>query len=232
MAEEAEQAPNAEGNKLSHSLFRRPEKYKIGDDFDLFVKKLELYFEAVELTDEKKRRFASLFNLSEDAFRLAESVEFTEGDNAYKTWTERLKVLFERSQTATEKRYNFHQHVQHPGESVNVCALALREAGAKCGFSGDEYANKLVDQFILGLNDRTTQAKLLQNPPSNLDDALKIARRFEAANATMQTLAGQGSGTYNKGMIRAVGSMPTAVSCYACGGFGLISKQCPTMNSF
>ena len=27
MAEEAEQAPNAEGNKLSHSLFRRPEKY-------------------------------------------------------------------------------------------------------------------------------------------------------------------------------------------------------------
>ena len=51
MAEEAEQAPNAEGNKLSHSLFRRPEKYKIGDDFDLFVKKLELHFEAVELTD-------------------------------------------------------------------------------------------------------------------------------------------------------------------------------------
>ena len=117
-------------------------------------------------------------------------------------------------------------------ESVNSYALALREAGAKCGFSGDEYANRLVDQFIIGLNDRTTQTKLLKDPPSNLDDALKIARRFEAANATMQTLAGQGSGKYNKGMIRAVGSMPTAVSCYACGGFGHISKQCSTMNSF
>ena len=66
------------------------------------LKKLELYFE-----------FALLFNLSEDAFRLAELVEFTEGNNAYKTWTERLKVLFERNQTATEKRYNFHQRVQH-----------------------------------------------------------------------------------------------------------------------
>ena len=141
-------------------------------------------------------------------------------------------MLFERNQTVTEKRYNFHQRVQHPGESVNSYALALREAGAKCGFHGDEYASRLVDQFILGLNDRTTQTKLLQDPPSNLDDALKIARRLEAANATMQTLAGQGSGTYNKGMIRAVGSMPTAVSCYACGGFGHISKQCPTMNSF
>ena len=93
MAEEAEQAPNAEENKLSYSLFRRPEKYKIGDDFDLLVKKLELYFEAVELTDEKKRKFALLFNLSEDAFRLAESVEFTEGDNACKAWTERLKSV-------------------------------------------------------------------------------------------------------------------------------------------
>ena len=231
MAEDTEQAANADGNRLVHSLFRRPEKYKIGDDFDLFVKKSELYFEAVELTDEKKRRFALLFNLSEDAFRLAESVAFTEGENAYKNWTERLKLLFERNQTATEKRYNFHQRVQHLGESVNSYALALREAGAKCGFRGDEYASRLVDQFILGLNDRTTQTKLLQDPPSNLDDALKIARRFEAANATMQTLAGQGSGKYSRGIIGAVGSLPTPVTCYACGGFEHISKQCPTMNS-
>ena len=183
--------PNVDGNKLSHSLFRRPDKFKIGDDFDLFINKSELYFEAVELADEKKRRFALLFNLSEDAFRLAESVEFTEGEDAYKNWVNKLKMLFERNQTATQKRYNFHQHVQHPGESVSSYGVALREAGAKCDFRGDEYANRLVDQFILGLRDRTTQSKLLQEPPNNLEDALLIARRFEAANATMQTLTTQ-----------------------------------------
>ena len=75
--------------------------------------------------------------------------------------------------------------------------MALREAGAKCGFRGDEYASRLVDQFILGLRDRTTQSKLLQEPPSNLDNALLIARRFKAANAAMQTLALQGQGTGN-----------------------------------
>ena len=99
-------------------MFRRSDKFKIGDDFDLFIKKSELYFEAVELADEKKRRFALLFNLSEDAFRLAESVEFTEGEDAYKNWVNKLKLLFERNQTATEKRYNFHQHVQHPGDNT------------------------------------------------------------------------------------------------------------------
>ena len=82
-----------------------PDKFKIGDDFDLFIKKLELYFEAVELVDEKKRRFALLFNLNEDAFRLAESVEFVEEADAYKNWLKKLKLLFERNQTPTEKRY-------------------------------------------------------------------------------------------------------------------------------
>ena len=153
------------------------------------MKKCNLYFEAVELEDVKKRRLALLFNLSEDAFRLAEPVEFGEGENAYKDWIRKLTSLFERNQTDTEKRYNFHRREQEPGESVDSYAVSLREAGAKCGFSGDEYSSRLVDQFILGLKDKATQNKLLQEPPTDSDSALLIARRFEAANATMKTLA-------------------------------------------
>lgn len=49
----------------------------MGEDFDLFMKKSNLYFEAVELEDVKKRHLRCLlFNLSENAFRLAEPVEF------------------------------------------------------------------------------------------------------------------------------------------------------------
>ena len=54
---EQAEAPNGDANKLSLSLFR-PDKFKIGEDFDLFVKKCNLYFEAVELGDIKKRRLA------------------------------------------------------------------------------------------------------------------------------------------------------------------------------
>ena len=71
---QAAQVP-LEQHRSPLTLFRRPDKYKIGDDFDLFVKKSNLYFEAVELNDEKKKRLALLFNLSEDAFRLAESID-------------------------------------------------------------------------------------------------------------------------------------------------------------
>ena len=108
----------------------------------------------------------------------------------------------------------------------------MREAGAKCGFRGDEYASRLVDQFILGLRDRTTQSKLLQEPPANLDDALLIARRFEAANATVETLLGQGPSTSNVGMIGTVSSRDKTVTCLACNGFGHVAEQCPTGSSF
>ena len=78
--DEAE-APNVEASKLSLTLFRRPEKFKIGEDFDLFIKKSNLYFEAVELEDVKKRRLALKMR-----FVWQKPVEFGEGENAYKDW--------------------------------------------------------------------------------------------------------------------------------------------------
>ena len=118
--------PQADEFKLLHSFFRRPDKFRIGEDFVLFIKKLNLYFEAVELNDVQKRRLALLFNLGENAFRLAESVELGEQE----TWTgfvNRLTVLFERNQTDTAKRYDFNRRIQGKGETVDSFAVALRE---------------------------------------------------------------------------------------------------------
>ena len=47
VAGQAAQVP-PEQNRSSLTLFRRPEKYKIGDDLDLFMKKSNLYFEDTE----------------------------------------------------------------------------------------------------------------------------------------------------------------------------------------
>ena len=110
--------------------------------------------------------------------------------------------------------------------------MSLREAGAKCGFHGDEYSSRLVHQFILGLKDKTTQNKLLQEPPTDLDSALLIARHFEAANATMKTLAKETAEKLNTTQISSVNSRPATKTCYSCNGDGHLSRQCPTMNNF
>ncbi len=51
--EEGAEVAEARADRVAYSFFRRPEKYKIGEDFDLFVKKTCLYFEAVELDNPK-----------------------------------------------------------------------------------------------------------------------------------------------------------------------------------
>ncbi len=230
--EEGAAAPGPENNHFKYSLFRRPDKYKIGEDFTLFVKKLSLYFEAVELTDSKRKRLALLFNLNEDAFRLAESIELPETATAWKDWIELLKTLFERNQTITEKRYYFNKRMQNVGESVDSYAIALREFGSKCGFKGEEYSSRLVDQFILGLKDRATQSKLLQEPPNTLDEAVLTARRFEAANSTMETLGKSAEAFAQPNVFQVAASRPvvSAKVCHKCNGWGHLANQCPTPN--
>ena len=140
--------------------------------------------------DERKKRLAFLFNLSEDTFRLAEGLAFPEeGESKYERWVDELRILFERSETLTEKRYNdSHERTQAVRETIDSFAIQLRKYGAKCGFQGDEYNNRMVDQSILGLADKLTQIRLLQEVSDTLDGALVIARRIEAARSTMQTL--------------------------------------------
>ena len=87
----------------------------------------------------------------------------------------------------------------------------------------------------MGLRDKATQKKLLQEPPNSLDDTLLIARRFEAANATMKTLAREAVerlNKVNKVAIRSVNSLNATKTWYSCNGFGHASRQWPTMHNF
>ena len=74
---------DTETNRSSLTLFRRPDKYHIGEDFDSFVEKLCFSFEAVDLTCPKKRRLALLSKLREEEFRIAESIDFPENNDAW-----------------------------------------------------------------------------------------------------------------------------------------------------
>ena len=149
---------------------------------------LHLYFDAIDITDERKKRLALLFNLSEDAFRLAEAVPLTDGESPFDTCGKEIATLFKKNPTATERRYTFSKRMQLPGETVDACSVSLRELAAKCDFHGSEYDSHLLDQFILGLHDKGTQNWLLQEPSSTVAEAIVVARHYEAAKSTLDTL--------------------------------------------
>ncbi len=76
MAEEEERTEDR--NKGLYSIIRRPEKYRIGEDFDLFLCRISLYIEAIDLKDDRKKRLALFFNLSD------EQVLYVEGTGDFK----------------------------------------------------------------------------------------------------------------------------------------------------
>ena len=82
---------------------------------------------------------------------------------------------------------------------------------------------------MLGLRDRSTQNKLLQDPPENLDSALFIAKRFEAANSTMETLS-KHEETLPQESVFQIGASRAlkAKVCLRCNGWGHKANQCPT----
>ena len=88
--------------------FRKPEEFKTGDDFQLFIKRMDLFFAAADVRSTVQKRVSILLNLSEDCFCIAESVSFDdELEEGFRAYTEKLMLLIERNQNPVERRFTF-----------------------------------------------------------------------------------------------------------------------------
>ena len=144
-----------------------------------------------------------------------------EGENPFDAWGEEIATRFEKNQTATERRYTFSKRIQLPGETVEVYSVSLRALAAKCNFQGSDYNNRVLDQNILGLQDKGTQNRLLQEPPTTVDQAIVVAGRYEAARSTLDTLKHE-----NISRSSVVNPVRRGKTCFICHNPGHIARDC------
>ena len=186
---------------------------------------MDLFFAAMEVKNNTQKRVSILLNMSEDSFRIAESVEIGgDSEEDYNTYIRKLVTLFERNQNPVGRRFNFTKRLQLPGETVDNFALALRELSSKCSFTADEVNGRLNDQFMAGVSDKALQCKLLQEPTDSLAESLVVARRFEAARSAQVIIAEDRDRSKPKQDFRTISSSKV---CFECHGFGHLAKQCP-----
>lgn len=113
---------------------------------------------------------------------------------SYDTLLSKLKELYAPATLEIAKNYKFTLRKQQAGEDVQSFATALNKLSQTCNF-GTYHKTALRNQFVFGLLNKRTQARLLETKDLTYDKALQTAVAIELSEKSTQTLHNQQSTT-------------------------------------
>ena len=166
---------------MSHYLGSVGEYRESEEDFETYLSRVKLYFEANDIKSEKQKSvFLTL--LGPKGFGLAKTLcspktlDQCTMDDITKLlsnhYTPKVIVIYER--------YKFYSRNQEQGESIKDYVAKLRELAQPCSFQ-DSLDDMLRDRFVMGMSSAATQQNLLAETDLTFDKAVKVATAREAA---------------------------------------------------
>ena len=140
---------------------------------------------------------------------------------------QKLEEHFSPKPSEIVERFRFHTRTRKPGESVANFIASLRALSEHCNF-GTVLEDMLRDRLVCGVNDDTTQKRLLAEPNLTYKRAVEIARGLETADKNLKLLRNGGkkdhggvtSGDANLHRVTA------SLTCYRCGKAGHTAPKC------
>ncbi|CAN7982698.1 unnamed protein product [Ixodes hexagonus] len=186
-----------------------------GQDWDEYVERLEQYFIANSVSEEK-RRAVFLSGCGRPTYSLLRRL-LAPTRPAEAPLTTSLRLLTEHYSprpSVIVQRYHFYCRTQKNGETVKEFVAGLRQMADRCGF-GAELDNNLRDRLVHGINSDTMRRRLLEEPELTLDRAVKIVTGMEAAARGAEQITGRAVET-TVNQVTPAGA--DRVSCSRCGG--------------
>ena len=89
----------------------------------------------------------------------------------------------------TIERYNFNSRNQEENESIDAYVTALCTLAKTCNFCDCMCDSILRDQIVLGVRDKHTRKRLLQERKLDLKKCIDICRSTEARNSQLKTIS-------------------------------------------
>ena len=146
-----------------------------------YVERVELYFEAKKIEEERKVPvFLSV--LGSKTYSVLRDL-LAPSKPKVKKFSELVAALtrhFEPRPIVIAERFRFHKRDQKQGESIAVFLSELRRLAASCSF-GTFLEEALRDRLVCGVLSEAMQRKLLTEADLTLSRAFEIAQGIEAA---------------------------------------------------
>jgi hypothetical protein len=154
------------------------------DKWDIYIERINTFFEANEIEDDSKKRAIFLTSFGVRGYTVLRNL-CTPKKPAEEAWADIQKKLWTHFSPKTNpivERRDFYKRDRVDGERVAAYLAQLRALADKCEF-GDFLTTALRDRLVTGINDERMMRRLLQEPFKDLtlDRALEICTAMETA---------------------------------------------------
>ncbi|XP_062556822.1 uncharacterized protein K02A2.6-like [Armigeres subalbatus] len=158
-----------------------PPKFSFGDQWEMYQERLEQYFLAVDLENERRSAIL-LTSISLEVYQTVKNICHPEKPNA-KSYEELCALLKERFCPAIityRERTSFYRARQESGESVQEWYVRLKKLSLNCDFK-EHLDHALKNIFVTGLQPGPIFERLCEEEDNvSLENLLKIAVKREA----------------------------------------------------
>ena len=90
----------------------------------------------------------------------------------------------------TFERYTFNSRNQEDNESIDAYVTALRTLAKTCNFCNCMHDSIIRDRIVLGIKDKQTRKRLLQERNLTLKTCIDLCKSNEATNVQLKTISG------------------------------------------
>lgn len=152
------------------------------NDFDSYLERLEYFFQANDIEDDKK--VSSFLTIIGDVLfkklkGLIHPKKFK--DFTFKQLTDVMKKHYKPKVIDIYERFQLRKRTQKEGESISDFVSSLKTLASSCNYSEEVLKVNLLETFVVGLRDESTQSKLLSMDDLTFDEAVKTAAAREVA---------------------------------------------------
>ncbi len=156
--------------------------------FSIYVERLNLYFEANSVPDDKQIAvFLTVIGTKNYALLSDRYAPVSPKDQRLFNLIGTLKAHFQPEPIIIAERFLFYKRDQKPGETISDFVADLRRLAANCRF-GAHLSDALRDRFVCGLNVESIQKELLTKKALTMEDADKHALSWSSAEKTSRAI--------------------------------------------